>query len=63
MTDLQVEVFTEGKDILQQGEVNEKIYFLVEGEVGVLSGTRGTKLATLRACTCLGEALTGACLS
>ena len=58
MMDLQVEVFTEGQEIVHQGEVNEKVYFLIHGEVGVLSGRRMMQLANLTAGTCFGEALT-----
>eukprot|EP00747_Dinoflagellata_sp_TGD_P145841 gnl/TRDRNA2_/TRDRNA2_176626_c0_seq2.p1 gnl/TRDRNA2_/TRDRNA2_176626_c0~~gnl/TRDRNA2_/TRDRNA2_176626_c0_seq2.p1 ORF type:complete len:428 (+),score=42.48 gnl/TRDRNA2_/TRDRNA2_176626_c0_seq2:84-1367(+) len=54
---LQVEVFTEGKEIVHQGAITEKVYFLIHGEVGVLSGRRMIQLATLRAGTCFGEAL------
>eukprot|EP00747_Dinoflagellata_sp_TGD_P145834 gnl/TRDRNA2_/TRDRNA2_176626_c0_seq11.p1 gnl/TRDRNA2_/TRDRNA2_176626_c0~~gnl/TRDRNA2_/TRDRNA2_176626_c0_seq11.p1 ORF type:complete len:545 (+),score=39.29 gnl/TRDRNA2_/TRDRNA2_176626_c0_seq11:35-1669(+) len=58
MVHLQVEFFEEGKDLVHQGEKNEKVYFLIHGDVGVISGeTMKMQLSTHRAGACFGEAL------
>lgn len=55
LSDLQVELYTDGKIIIQQGEHGEKMYFLERGEVDVLVGPEQVKVATLKEGAIFGE--------
>eukprot|EP00440_Ansanella_granifera_P017557 gb/GFBE01019071.1/.p1 GENE.gb/GFBE01019071.1/~~gb/GFBE01019071.1/.p1 ORF type:complete len:639 (+),score=103.56 gb/GFBE01019071.1/:1-1917(+) len=55
MNDLQVELFNTGDIIIEQGDVAEKLYCLMMGDVDVLVGPNRMKVATLKEGTVFGE--------
>lgn len=52
---LQLEIFLAGKVILTEGDSGDKMYFLNRGEVEVLVGAEGKKVATLQSGSIFGE--------
>jgi CRP-like cAMP-binding protein len=50
---MQLETFKPGTDIIVEGSPNDKIYFIIDGEVSVIKG--GVVLSTLKTGTTFGE--------